>query len=90
VADRSHAEVDEILGRKYPQYLGIDIVVLKDLGVALKPQAFEPRRNILADYCARGRSRACGSHEIALTAIPSRPINSTEDLSDIPKSGRRD
>jgi hypothetical protein len=38
MADRGHADADQVVGRQLREYLGVDIVVTKRLLVLLEPQ----------------------------------------------------
>ena len=48
MADRGHAQADQVVGRQLRQDLGIDIVVAERGHIALKAQALQPRRYVHA------------------------------------------
>ena len=48
MADRGHAEADQVLGRQLRQHFAIDIVVAERRLVLFKPQPAQPRRYVHA------------------------------------------
>ena len=42
MADRRHADADQVVGGQLGQYLGVDIVVAESLLVLLEPQTAQP------------------------------------------------
>jgi hypothetical protein len=46
MADRGHAQADQVVGRQLRQDLGIDIVVAERWLVLFEPQPAQPRRHI--------------------------------------------
>ena len=43
MADRGHADADQVVGRQLGQHFGIDIVVAERRHIALKAQPAQPR-----------------------------------------------
>ena len=48
MADRRHADADQVVGRQLGQHLGVDIVVAECRRVLFKPQPAQPRHYVHA------------------------------------------
>jgi hypothetical protein len=48
VADRGHADIDQVIGRHLRQHFAIDIVVSEGRRVSFEPQPTQPRHNVHA------------------------------------------
>jgi hypothetical protein len=50
VADRGHANANQVVGSQLPQYLGVDIVIAEGRRIALEAQILQPRRYVHAVF----------------------------------------